>query len=57
MNANQLANIPSGLLFERGTKRLRVWLADRGLLLSLLDLAQERERRLTGSPATQRAIR
>jgi hypothetical protein len=45
MTEDQMRNIPSRLLFERGTAGLREWLRLRGLRLSLFELDQERRRR------------
>jgi hypothetical protein len=45
MNAKQLDLIPARVLFEKGTRGLREWLAARGWVLSLFDLDAERRRR------------
>lgn len=41
----QIARIPSRLLYEHGTARLRQWLHDRGLRMTLSPLGEERKRR------------
>lgn len=45
MTAAQLDQIPSDLLFDRGTRGLREYLDARGWRMTLLELMEERTRR------------
>jgi hypothetical protein len=47
MTADQLALIPSDVLYALNTEALREWLWQRGMTMTLLELDQERRRRRT----------
>ena len=45
MQQEQRDRIPDAALYQRDTKRLRAWLAERGLQMTLAELAAERRYR------------